>query len=42
MSSNYNSRYTPAEVCFYNNDFNLIRKGQEMKDLFNNQIIIDL
>ena len=42
MSSNYNSRYTPAEVCFYNNDFNLIRKSQEMKDLFNNQIIIDL
>jgi diaminopimelate decarboxylase len=42
MSSNYNSRYTPSEVCYYNNDFKLIRKGQEMKDLFNNQIIIDL
>ena len=42
MSSNYNSRYTPAEVCFYNNEFKLIRKSQEIKDLLNNQIIIDL
>ena len=41
MSSNYNSRYTPAEVCFYNNEFNLIRKPQEIDDLLNNQIIID-
>ena len=42
MSSNYNSRFTPAEVCFYNNEFKLIRKSQEIKDLLNNQIIIDL
>ena len=41
MSSNYNSRFTPAEVCFYNNEFNLIRKGQEMNELLSNQIIID-
>lgn len=42
MSSNYNSRFTPAEVCFYNNEFKLIRKSQEIKDLLNNQIIINL
>ncbi len=42
MSSNYNSRFTPAEVCFHNNEFKLIRKSQEIKDLFKNQIIIDL
>ena len=42
MSSNYNSRYTPAEICFHNNEFKLIRKSQEIRDLFKNQIIIDL
>ena len=42
MSSNYNSRYTPSEVCYYNNDFKLIRKSQEIKDILKNQIIIDL
>jgi len=42
MSSNYNSRYTPAEICYHNNEFKLIRKSQEIKDLFKNQIIIDL
>ena len=42
MSSNYNSRYTPAEVCIYNNEFKLIRKSQEINDIINNQIIIDL
>ena len=42
MSSNYNSRFTPAEVCFYNKEFNLIRKSQKINDLLSNQIIIDL
>jgi len=42
MSSNYNSRFTPAEVCIYNNKFKLIRKSQEINDIINNQIIIDL
>ena len=42
MSSNYNSRYTPAEVCFYNKEFNLIRKSQKINDLLSNQIIINL
>ena len=42
MSSNYNSRYTPAEACLHNNELKLIRKSQEIDDLLNNQIIIDL
>ena len=42
MSSNYNSRYTPAEVCVHNNKLKLIRKSQKIDDLLNNQIIIDL
>ena len=42
MSSNYNSRFTPPEVCYYNNDFKIIRKSQEIKDILKNQIIIDL
>ncbi len=42
MSSNYNSRFTPAEVCFHNNKLKLIRKSQKIDDLLNNQIIIDL
>jgi len=42
MSSNYNSRYTPAEVCLHNNELKLIRKSQVIDDLLNNQTIIDL
>jgi len=42
MSSNYNSRYTPAEVCLHNNELKIIRKSQVIDDLLNNQTIIDL
>jgi len=42
MSSNYNSRYKPAEVLFYNNKDHLIRKKENMVDILNNQILIDL
>ncbi len=42
MSSNYNSRYKPAEVLFYNNKDHLIRKKENMIDILNNQILIDL
>ena len=42
MSSNYNSRYKPAEVLFYNNKDHLIRKKENMDDILNNQILIDL
>ena len=42
MSSNYNSRYKPAEVLFYKNKEHLIRKKENMTDILNNQILIDL
>lgn len=37
MSSNYNSRYKPAEVLYKENKFKLIRERQTFKDLLNNQ-----
>ena len=41
MSSNYNSRYRPAEVLWYNNEPHLIRKQETFEDLIQNQILID-
>ena len=41
MSSNYNSRYRPAEVLWYNNKPHLIRKQETFEDLLQNQILID-
>lgn len=41
MSSNYNSRYKPAEVMYKNNEFVLIRKREEFEDLLHNQIIAE-
>lgn len=38
MSSNFNSRYKPAEVMFVNNEFKLIRERQTFDDLLHNQI----
>ena len=38
MSSNFNSRYKPAEVLFINNEFHLIRKRDTFEDLLKNQI----
>ena len=40
MSSNYNSRYRPAEVMFINNKFELVRKREDFNDLIRNQIDI--
>ena len=40
MSSNYNSRYRPAEVLFINNQLKLIRKRENFDDLIRNQINI--
>ncbi|WP_412984409.1 diaminopimelate decarboxylase [Pontimicrobium sp. IMCC45349] len=40
MSSNYNSRYRPAEVLWYNNKAHLIRKRETFEDLLKNQIEI--
>lgn len=42
MSSNYNSRYRPAEVLWYNKKAHLIRKRETFEDIVNNQIIITL
>ena len=41
MASNYNSRYRPAEVLWYNNQAHLIRKRETFEDLLNNQIEVD-
>ncbi|MGS2726667.1 diaminopimelate decarboxylase [Psychroserpens sp. BH13MA-6] len=42
MASNYNSRYRPAEVLWYNNKAHLIRKRETFDDIIHNQIVIDL
>lgn len=42
MSSNYNSRYRPAEVLWYKNKAHLIRQKESFEDLLKNQIVIDL
>lgn len=42
MSSNYNSRFRPAEVLVYNGKDYLIRKEETFEDLLKNQILIDL
>jgi diaminopimelate decarboxylase len=40
MASNYNSRYRPAEVLWYNNVAHLIRKRETFEDILNNQVEI--
>ncbi|VAV86202.1 Diaminopimelate decarboxylase [hydrothermal vent metagenome] len=42
MSSNYNSRYRPAEVLWYNEKAHLIRKRETFNDLLTNQISIEI
>jgi len=42
MSSNYNSRYRPAEVMVFKGKDYLIRKQENFNDLVRNQIIVDL
>ena len=42
MASNYNSRFRPAEVLWYNDTAHLIRKREVFEDLTKNQILIDL
>jgi diaminopimelate decarboxylase len=42
MSSNYNSRYRPAEVLWYNEKAQLIRKRETFNDLLTNQISIEI
>ena len=42
MSSNYNSRYRPAEVLWHNGKAHLIRKRETFDDIVHNQVAIDL
>ncbi|ATA94848.1 diaminopimelate decarboxylase [Capnocytophaga canimorsus] len=42
MSSNYNSRFRPAEVLWYNDQAHLIRKAETLEDLTRNQIEVNL
>lgn len=42
MSSNYNSRYRPAEVLVHNGQDHLIRKREDMEDLLRNQLEIEV
>ena len=41
MSSNYNSRYRPAEVLIHEGKSMLIRKRENFEDLIKNQILVD-
>ena len=41
MASNYNSRFRPAEVLWYNKKAHLIRKRETFDDIIKNQIEID-
>ena len=40
MSSNFNSRFKPAEVMIYNNELHLIRKRDSFDDLLLNQVTV--
>ncbi|WP_268223722.1 diaminopimelate decarboxylase [Sinomicrobium oceani] len=42
MASNYNSRFRPAEVLWYNGKAHLIRKRETFEDLVRNQVEVDL
>lgn len=42
MSSNYNSRFRPAEVLIYEGKAHLIRKRETLDDLLRNQIEIEI
>ena len=42
MASNYNSRYRPAEVLWYEGEAHLSRKRETFEDLMQNQILINL
>jgi diaminopimelate decarboxylase len=41
MASNYNSRYRPAEVLWYNGEAHLIRRREDFEDLVRNQVEMD-
>jgi diaminopimelate decarboxylase len=41
MTSNYNSRFRPAEILWYNVNAHIIRKRETLKDLINNQVLLN-
>ena len=42
MASNYNSRYRPAEVLWYQGEAHLIRKREDFEDLVRSQKLVEL
>jgi diaminopimelate decarboxylase len=42
MSSNYNSRYRPAEVLIHQGKAHLVRKRENMDDLLRNQVEVEI
>lgn len=42
MASNYNSRYRPAEVLWYQGKAHLIRKRETFEDLLKNQVVVEV
>ncbi|EAS19471.1 diaminopimelate decarboxylase [Flavobacteria bacterium BBFL7] len=42
MTSNYNSRYRPAEVLWYNGEAHLIRERETMEDILKHQVPVEL
>ncbi|WP_167341927.1 diaminopimelate decarboxylase [Nonlabens sp. SY33080] len=42
MASNYNSRYRPAEILWYNGESHVIRKRETMDDILRNQVEVSL
>jgi diaminopimelate decarboxylase len=41
MASNYNSRFRPAEILWYDGQTHVIRKRETFEDLVSNQVLID-
>ncbi len=41
MSSQYNSRFRPAEVLVYQGEAHLIRQRETMEDILKNQVLVD-
>jgi len=42
MSSNYNSRYRPAEVLIHQGQAHLVRRRETMEDILRNQIEVEI
>lgn len=42
MSSQYNSRFRPAEVLVYQGEAHIIRKRETMEDILKNQVLLEL